>query len=119
MPKKRKYDSVSPRAAFPLRGIPTTVNRNVYLQGLHMSNGLGEEDIADSIRMYLTEKNITPVFIRIIPVKYDDTRTGCKLTIVDEDYERVISEDFWPDDVTVRDWTPRNRDNNDASGDAN
>ena len=72
VPKKRKYDSVSPKAAFPLLGIPSTVNRNVYLQGLRMSNGVSEEDVVDSIRMYCIERNITPVFIRIIPVKFDD-----------------------------------------------
>ena len=119
VPKKRKFDSVSPKSAYPLRGIPTTVNRHVYVQGLRVIDGLGEDDMIDSVRMFCIERNITPVFVRIIPVKFDDTRTGCKLTIREDDYDRVMSEYFWPEDVTVRDWTPRNKDNNDAGGDAN
>ena len=109
--KKRKYNNVSPRAAFPLRGIPVTVNRHVYLQGLDMGDGMSNEDIADSIKSYCHDYGITPVFIRIIPVRYDVSRTGCKLTIKEEDYDRVIMSDFWPEDVTVRDWTPKPRDN--------
>ena len=107
--KKRKFESVSPKVGFPLRGIPTTVNRNVYLQGLDMSEGQCAEDMADSIRAYLRERGVIAIFIRIIPVRNDSTRTGCKLTIKEEDFERVIQDDFWPDDVTVREWTPRVR----------
>ena len=50
-------------------------------------------------------------YIRIIPVRYDDNRAGCKLTVVYEDFERVLDEDFWPENITVREWTPRPRDN--------
>ena len=113
VPKKRKFDNVSPRAAFPLKGIPATVNRHIYLQGLDMSDGQGADDIADSIRAYLRERGVVAVYVRIIPVKCDSTRTGCKLMIKEEDYERVISDEFWPYDVTVRDWTPRPRNDDD------
>ena len=109
--KKRKFDKVSPRASFPLLGIPATVNREVYLQGLRVSEGMCADDVNDSVKAYCLERGITPIYMRAIPVKYDCTRTGCKLTICEEDYERVILDEFWPEDVSVRDWTPRVRDN--------
>ena len=51
------------------------------------------------------------MYVRIIPVRYDVTRTGCRVTVREEDYERVILESFWPDAIRVRDWSPRPRDN--------
>ena len=109
--KKRKFDRVSPRAAFPLLGIPATVNREVYLQGLRLSEGMDADDVMDSVKAYCLDRVITPVYLRAIPVKYDCTRTGCKLTVCEEDYERVIDDEFWPEDISVRDWTPKVRDN--------
>ena len=116
--KKRKFEKVSPKRAFPLKGIAATCNRDVYLQGLEVGEGDGEEDMIESVRSYCLERGITPVFIRIIPVKYDCTRVGCRLTVTEEDFERVIDEGLWPDYISVREWTQRPRDNrgNDRGG---
>ena len=116
--KKRKYNNVSPKGAFPLKGAAAVRVREVYLQGLEVGNSDGEEDIIDSVRAYCIERGITPVYLRIIPVRYDYTITGCKLTIKECDYMRCIEDDFWPYLVRVRDWTPRPRDNNGNDGGA-
>ena len=63
------------------------------------------------------ENGVTPIFIRIIPVKYDCTRTGCRVTVVEEDFERVLMNDFWPENIRVREWTQRPRDNDNEVGD--
>ena len=115
--KKGKLEKVSPRAAFPLRGKPATVNRDIYLQGLALGDGVYDEDVIESVRNYCIERGITPVFIRIIPVKFDDTRTGCRLTVSDDDYERVIMNRFWPDHIRVRDWTIKPKDDEGKEGD--
>ena len=112
--KKRKYEKVSLKAAFPLTGIPSTVNRDVCLQGFRIRNGESEEEVMESVRAYCLDRGITPVFIRSIPVKFDCTRTGCRLTIVEEDYERVILNSFWPQNIRTRDWTPRPREDKGA-----
>ena len=109
--KKRKFEKVSPRLSFPLKGSVSNTVRDVYLQGLDIEDGQNDDDVADSVREYCNKHGITPVYIRIIPVKYDCTRTGVRLTVKSEDFERVIDESFWPDLITVREWTQRNRDN--------
>ena len=116
--KKRKFEKVSPKLTFPLKGKPATSNRDVYLQGLDVGNGNGEDDMLDSVKAFCISRGVTPLFVRIIPVKYDCTRVGCRLTVSEEDFERVIDEEFWPEDVSVREWTQRPRDNrgNDAPG---
>ena len=114
--KKRKFEKVSPRLSFPLKGKPATSNRDVYLQGLDVGDGNGEDDMLDSVKAYCIRNGITPLFVRIIPVKYDCTRVGCRLTVSEEDFERVIDDEFWPDNVSVREWTYRPRDNRGNGG---
>ena len=110
--KKRKYDNSSPRNANPLRGIAMTRNRDVYLQGLLLDDcGTGSgEDVIDSVKAYCRDRGIKAVYIKLIPVKFDDTRTGCRLTVKEDDFKRVVREEFWPDHIKAREWTQRPRD---------
>ena len=108
--KKRKFEKVSPKLMFPLKGTASTNVKDVYLQGLDVEDGQTHDDVIDSVRAYCNGNGVKPVFIRIIPVKFDCTRTGCRLTIKIEDFERVMMESFWPELISVREWTPRNRD---------
>ena len=114
--KKRKFDNVSPKVSRPLKGIAATVNREVYLQGLDLEGYIDEDDIIESVKSYCLENGIKPIYIRIIPVRFDQTRVGCKLTVVEEDFERVIDSEFWPDNISAREWTPKPRDNNGNNG---
>ena len=110
--KKHKYEKVSPRNSRPLKGIAATVNREIYLQGLDLEGCIDEEDVLESVGEYCMERGIKVIFARIIPVKYDQTRSGCKVTVLEEDFENVVDSDFWPDNITAREWTNRPRDNN-------
>ena len=110
--KKRKVDNVSPKPAPTLKGRAATRNRDIYLQGLDMIDCNDQEEMVESIRNYCKERNIIPIYIRLIPVKYDCTRTGCKLTVKECDFEDTLDDEFWPDDVHAREWK-RNRDNDD------
>ena len=109
--KKRKFERVSPKQKFPLKGSASNTVKDVYLQGLDIEDGQDDDDVMDSVREFCNKHGITPVFVRIIPVKFDCTRTGVRLTVKIEDFERVMSDSFWPDLISVREWTPRNRDN--------
>ena len=108
--KKRKFEKVSPKASFPLKGIPTTVNRDIYLQGLDVRDR-NDEELIESVRSYCLNNNVEPTFIRLIPVRYDFTRTGCRLTVRERDFSKVVRNTFWPDNIKAREWTAKPRDN--------
>ena len=116
--KKRKYDRVSPKGSRPLKGIAATVNREIYLQGLDLDGCTDEDDIIESVREYCMERGVKPVHIRIIPVRYDDNRVGCKITVVEDDFGYVVDSDFWPENISAREWTRRPRDDRGNDGDA-
>ena len=114
--KKRKYDNVSPKHVNPLKGIAMTRNRDVYLQGLKLDEYDGGDEVIDSVRAYCKERGITPVYIRLIPVRFDSTRTGCRLTVKESDFNRVLRDNFWPDYIKAREWTSRPREDNGNDG---
>ena len=109
--KKRKFERVSPKPTFRLKGIAATRNRDIYLQGVRVADGSNDEDIIESVRSYCLEHGIKPIYITLIPVKFDCTRTGCRLTVKEDDYEQALCNDFWPDHISARVWTPKPRDN--------
>ena len=108
--KKRKFEKVSPKPVFPLKGIAATAVKDVYLQGLKIEDGQTDEDILDSVRAFCIGNGVSPVYVSIIPVKTDCTRTGCRVTVKSEDFDKVMCESFWPDLISVREWTIRNKD---------
>ena len=113
--KKRRVEKVSPKSAPKLKGKPATRNKDVYVQGLAVDDCEDEDDMIDMVRSYCKAANVVPIYIRLIPVKFDCTRTGCRLTVKECDYDDVLNDDFWPDDVYAREWR-RNKDN-DEEGD--
>ena len=86
-----------------------TKNRDVYLQGLELVDSGSGGDVIDSVKAYCRERGIKPVYITLIPVKFDTTRTGCRLTVKEEDFDRAVRDNFWPDHIQAREWTPTPR----------
>ena len=114
--KKRRVDKASPKQANPLKGIAMTRNRDIYLQGLKLDDDNDEDDVIDSVKAYCKDRDIVPVYTRLIPVRFDSTRTGCRLTVREVDYNRAVQNDFWPDHIKAREWTQRPRDGNGNDG---
>ena len=105
--KKRKIDNISPKQAPRLKGIAVIRTREIYLQGLKVNDYNNLNEIIESVRNYCNENNITAVYIRLIPVKNDCTRTGCKLTVNEYDYDNLMQDDFWPENISAREWKPK------------
>ena len=109
--KKRKRDKISPRPVPPLKGAIVTRNKDVYIQDIDVEGVSDPDDLVEVIRQYCLERAVRPVFIRIIPSRYDSTRAGCKLTVREDDMDAVLTSDFWPNGVRSREWVYRSRDN--------
>ena len=56
------------------------------------------------------------MFIKVIPVKLDPDQVGCKLAVIESDFDDVMREDFWPEFVTVRAWVYRPREGRGQAG---
>ena len=109
--KKRKRDRVSPKHIPPLKGAAVSRNKDLYIHDIDIDGVEDPDDLIEVIRLYCIDRSVRPVYIRIITGRYDCTRAGCRLTVKEEDVDKVLSEDFWPYGVRAREWVYRSRDN--------
>ena len=112
--KKMRYDQkVGEREAakkLNLKGIKSILQREVYVQGLDFRGFASHAEMEKLLYDYCVKRKITVIFMNIIPAKYDKETVGCKIAVKESDFEAVMEETFWPEDVTVREWRrkPRN-----------
>ena len=59
------------------------------------------------IKDYCRSAGVIPGQAAVIPVKDDDTQTGCKVTVRMSDASKLMSDDFWPNGIFARPWRPK------------
>ena len=96
--RKRKNSCPIP----PLRAAPT--RKDIYVQGLAVSMFKYRDDLEDSIRAHCKEKGVVNVYYISVFYQFDLKTANCKITIAEEDLEAVLEPDFWPENVSVREW---------------
>ena len=92
-----------------LKGKKSVCHREIYVQGLDCSGMKDHAEMEKLVQGYCKQNGVTVMFIKVIPVKLDKSLVGCKLSVLEEDFQRVIIDDFWPEFVTVRPWRYRTK----------
>ena len=106
---KKRREAVSTKKR-NLKGIKSVLQKEVYIQGLDFKGFASYAEMEELIHKYCLKEGVPVIYMKIIPAKYDRAQVGCKLAVREMDFDRVMDEDFWPEDVTVREWRykPRN-----------
>ena len=99
-----------------LKGLKTVSQREVYVQGIDCRPFNSHAAVEKEVKGYCKDKGITVLFIKVIPVKLDPNQVGCKLAVIEADFERVMRDDFWPEFVSVRAWVYRPREGRGQAG---
>ena len=87
-----------------LKGIKSVLQKEVYLQGLDFEGFASYAEMEELVHGFCLKKGVPVIYMKIIPAKYDREQVGCKLAVREMDFERVMNESFWPEDVSVREW---------------
>ena len=108
--RKREVSGQPPaKQVRPIKGFSSKATRELSVQGLSNDGFDTLEDIEDSVNAYCSEHNVDLVFVRVFRRKHEFKTVGCKIAVKDSDAQRVMSRDFWPDDVYARKWHPGNK----------
>ena len=99
-----------------LKGVKSVLQREIYIQGLDMEGFSSYNEMEELVHSYCVKRGIPVIFMKIIPAKYDRAQVGCKIAVREEEFERVMQEEFWPEDVTVREWRRKPRGGNGYDG---
>ena len=80
-----------------------------YVQGLDYVMCSSHEEFEEIVEVHCKRRGIIPIDVCIIPVYRNKAKAGCKVTVWEEDSNKLNSEGFWPDDASIRLWEDRPR----------
>ena len=69
--------------------------------------------MADAVQDYCEERGVGVFFIKVMASLYEGF-ANIKLTVATCDYTTVIDGDFWPPNVSPREWFVKDKKNNGA-----
>ena len=116
--KNKRRSKLGNRKIPELKSAAEVALSEIYIHELDCSSCRGSRDFEEMVLEYCKRRKIIAVDACTIPVKNCRTKSGCKLTVQEVDYEKAIRKDFWPQGSRVRPWPPRPKsDTNDDDDD--
>ena len=116
-PYKRKWDKRDQKP--PLKGVRQQPHREIYIQGISTEGFVSKDEAIAMVKDYCRFAHIIPTQAVVIPVKEDDSQTGCKITVKVDDADRIMADDFWPCGISARPWKARPRGDNNSKNKTN
>ena len=95
--KARKYP--------PIKRAAPTKNKELYVRGMSCANFKLHKDLEEAVRWYCKDRNIYTVHQRVIMYNKDNDSVGIKVVVRGADVEKFMSRGFWPDGISVREWS--------------
>ena len=106
---KRRRTRSSPRAIAPLRGAQVKQNRDVYVRGLERMHYKSSEEVEDAVFFYCRDRGVEVLYAKEIKNRFESHIACVKITVSESNMQIVLDEEFWPEDVEVRQWYQNNR----------
>ena len=78
--------------------------KEFLVRGLSVKNFKVHRDLENAVKNHCDEQKLVTFNRRVITFKGNRKTVGCKITIKEEDTDRIYSRGFWPKGVSVREW---------------
>ena len=121
---RNRRPSKSPNIQANLKGVKFEPSKYVYVKNIYLDVNDTEADVKEKVRSFVIDNGVRIMNIQVIANKYCEDSVGCKIRIPLRQLSTVLSRNFWPDDMSCREWTDRrnerrrdqsnNSDNNDG-----
>ena len=79
----------------------------MYVQNLRRKRGQSLKEIADNVKKYCFKQDVRVMNAFVIRNKFVEDTVGCQLTVPLRQYDKVITDSFWPCEVTCKKWEHR------------
>lgn len=87
-----------------LRGVRKEQPIYVYLRDVYVHANETENELKTKVREHASLKDVRIMNIHIKYNRYTDDTVGCKLAIPSNCLNKVLENDFWPEDISCRRW---------------
>ena len=114
--RRRRGSSGDP---FALHGSRSTPQKDLFVMDLDYSRCDKPEDLEMRVRHHCRKRGVVISYVKAFQLLSNCARANCKVSVNEHDADLVLSDDFWPEYASVRDWLPRpqyNAANKDENG---
>ena len=80
-------------------------NKELYVRGMSCANFKLHKDLEEAVRWYCKDRNISTIHQRVIMYNKENDSVGIKVVVREHDVEKFMSKGFWPDGISVREWS--------------
>ena len=87
-----------------IKGFDNSNNKELFVRGVNCNGAKVYRDVENAVRDYCVDRNIHPIYQRVIGFRVGKPTAGCKLVLRAEDEKKVYDDDFWPKGISVREW---------------
>ena len=103
----RKQEKENTIDSFVLRGASQERTIQMYVRNIEIANVEQAEAVKNKVNKYLADKGVKVFKIHVIKNRFVDTTVGCRVTIRENQRDRVERYGFWPDKIECRVWGRR------------
>ena len=115
--RKKRRSQLGNRRIPELKSAAEVALREIYIQELDCSTCRGSKEFEEMVLDYCRKRGLNAVDACTIPVKNCRTKSGCKLTVQQDDYDTAMGREFWPRGTTLRPWSSKPRNDTSDEGD--
>ena len=80
-------------------------NKEMYVRGMSCGDFRAYRDLEEAVRLYCKERDVITVFQRVIIYNKENDSVGIKVVVRECDVAKFSSRGFWPDGISVREWS--------------
>ena len=102
--RKRDYPGI--------KSAPLNKNRELYIRGMSCADYRAYKDLEEAVKWYCKERKVNTIHQRVIVYNKENDSVGLKVVVRESDVENISSRGFWPEGITIRNWSdekPRGR----------
>ena len=89
----------------PIKRAVPRKNKEMYVRGMSCGDFRVYRDLEEAVKLYCRERSVNTVFQRVISYNKENDNVGIKVVIRECDEERICSRGFWPDGISIREWS--------------
>ena len=94
------------KGSYPaIKSAATARNKEMYVRGMSCSDFRVYRDLEEAVKLYCREREVVTIYQRVIMYNKENDSVGIKVVIRETDVAKFSAKGFWPEGISVREWS--------------
>ena len=88
-----------------LSGVEEVNEQELFVESLSYAKCRNPRDHERMVTKHCRVRGVDIIYAKAFLLRFDKRKANCRITLKEGDVEKVLNSKFWPESVTVREWT--------------